>query len=193
MKRRTALATLALAAATVATPAALAQTGNPRVEFKTNRGAIVIELFQDKAPKSAANFLQYVRDGHYKGTIFHRVISGFVIQGGGFDAKMTQKPTRAPIENEASNGLKNDRGTLAMARTQDPNSATAQFYINLSNNDPLNFGGPGRPGYAVFGRVVQGMDVVDSIAKSPTGTVGPFQDVPREPIVVESATVVGAK
>jgi cyclophilin family peptidyl-prolyl cis-trans isomerase len=179
-------------ATTLAAFPAIAQTANPRVEFKTNRGAIVIEVFQDKSPKSAANFLQYVKDGHYKGTIFHRVIDGFVVQGGGFDAKMTQKSTRAPIANEASNGIKNDRGTLAMARTSDPNSATSQFYINLSNNDALNFRGPGS-GYAVFGRVVQGMDVVDKIAKSPTGNVGPFQDVPREPIVVESAAVVAAK
>jgi cyclophilin family peptidyl-prolyl cis-trans isomerase len=170
----------------------LAQAQSPRVELKTNRGPIVIELFQDKAPKSVANFMQYARDGHYNGTIFHRVIDGFVVQGGGFDANMKQKPTRAPIENEGSNGLKNDRGTLAMARTQDPNSATSQFYINLSSNEALNAVG-GRAGYAVFGRVVQGMDIVDRIAKSPTGSAGPFQDVPREPIVIEAATVATTK
>lgn len=169
--------------------AGLAHAQNPRVEFKTNRGAIVIELFADKAPKSAANFMQYVTEGHYKGTIFHRVIDGFVIQGGGFDAQMKQKSTRAPIENEGGNGLKNDAGTLAMARTQDPNSATAQFYVNLVNNDMLN-AAPGRPGYAVFGRVVGGMDVVNAIAKTATGNAGPFQNVPREPIVVEAVQVV---
>lgn len=167
----------------------VAAQSNPRVEFKTTKGAIVIELFADKAPKSTANFLQYVKDGHYKGTIFHRVIDGFVIQGGGFDAQMRQKPTREPIVNEGANGLKNDAGTLAMARTSDPNSATAQFYINLVNNDMLN-AGPGRPGYAVFGRVVSGMEVVSAIAKSATADFGPFQNVPREPIVVESATNV---
>lgn len=189
MKRFTGILA-ALVTAMVAAPA-LAQ--NPQVEFRTNRGPIVIELFADKAPKTTANFLQYVKDGHYKGTIFHRVIPGFVIQGGGFDAKMTQKATRAPIENEASNGVKNDRGTLSMARTNDPNSATSQFFINLSNNVALDFGGPARPGYAVFGRVVKGMEVVDGIAKQPTGRVGPFDDVPREPIVVEATTVLAGK
>jgi peptidyl-prolyl cis-trans isomerase A (cyclophilin A) len=170
--------------------AAQAQTANPQVELKTTRGAIVIELYADKAPKSTANFLQYVKAGHYKGTVFHRIINGFVIQGGGFDTTMNQKPTRAPIENEASNGLRNERGTLAMARTMDPNSATSQFYINLSDNAALNYASPDKPGYAVFGKVVQGMDVVDSIAKSPTSNSGSFRDVPREPIVMESATVL---
>jgi len=171
--------------------AAPAQPANPKVELKTNRGAIVIELYADKAPKSAANFLQYVKDGHYNGTVFHRVINGFVIQGGGFDARMTQKPTRAPIVNEASNGLHNERGTLAMARTMEPNSATSQFYINLSDNgQALNYAGPERPGYAVFGKVVQGMDVVDAIAKVQTGSSGPYRDVPVEPVVVETARLV---
>jgi len=167
-----------------------AQGANPKVQLKTTKGAIVVELFADKAPKSAANFLQYVKDGHYNGTIFHRVIAGFVIQGGGFDAKMVQKPTKAPIANEGGNGLHNERGTLAMARTMDPNSATAQFYINLSDNAALNYVSPERPGYAVFGKVVQGMDVVDAIAKVPTGTVSGYRDVPVEPVLIEAATVV---
>ena len=171
--------------------AAQAQVANPKVELKTTKGTVVIELYADKAPKSAANFLQYVKDGHYNGTIFHRVINGFVIQGGGFDARMTQKPTRAPIPNEASNGLKNERGTLAMARTMDPNSATSQFYINLSDNGgALNYAGPDRPGYAVFGKVVQGMDVVDVIAKVQTGNVGPYGNVPLEPVLIQGTKVV---
>jgi len=161
------------------------------VEFKTTKGAIIIEVYSDKAPKSAANFLQYVKEGHYNGTVFHRVINGFVSQGGGFEPEMKQKPTRAPIENEASNGLRNERGTLAMARTMDPNSATSQFYINLSDNASLNYVGPQQPGYAVFGKVIKGMEVVDSIAKSPTGTVGPYRDVPKDPIVIQAATVLG--
>jgi len=181
------LTTAALAAQAQVTP----QNPNPKVEFKTSKGTMVIELYADKAPKSVANFLQYVKDGHYNGTVFHRVISGFVIQGGGFDSKMTQKPTRAPIVNEAANGLHNERGTLAMARTMDPNSATSQFYVNLSDNGPaLNYAGPDRPGYAVFGKVVQGMDVVDAIAKVRTGNVGPFRDVPVEPVAIETARVV---
>lgn len=165
-------------------------TKNPRVELKTSRGSIVVEIYADKAPKSAANFLQYVKDGHYDGTIFHRVMNGFVIQTGGFDREMRQKPTRAPIANESSNGLKNDAGTLSMARTSDPNSATAQFYVNLVDNAALNYAGPDRPGYAVFGRVVSGMDVVEKIASVATTTVGPHQNVPREAVVIESARVI---
>ena len=161
------------------------------VRLHTNHGIIGIELDAEHAPKTVENFLQYVRTGHYNNTIFHRVINGFVIQGGGFDARMTQKPTRAPIVNEASNGLHNERGTLAMARTMEPNSATSQFYINLSDNgQALNYAGPERPGYAVFGKVVQGMDVVDAIAKVQTGSSGPYRDVPVEPVVVETARLV---
>ena len=167
-----------------------AVSANPRVELKTNRGTIVVELYADRAPKSAANFLQYVKEGHYNGTLFHRVVSGFVIQGGGFDRNMKQKPTHAPIVNEASSALKNDAGTLSMARTSDPNSATSQFYINLVDNSSLNYAGAERPGYAVFGRVVSGMDVVEQIARVPTGSVGPDKDVPRESVVIESAKVV---
>ena len=140
------------------------------VVMHTNLGDITIEVFEDDAPKSAANFLQYVRDGFYDGTIFHRVIPGFVIQGGGFTEDYQQKKTRDPIVNEADNGLKNDRGTLSMARTSDPNSATSQFFVNLTDNAPLN-PSRGNAGYAVFGKVTDGMDVVDKIAATPTGSV----------------------
>jgi cyclophilin family peptidyl-prolyl cis-trans isomerase len=172
-----------------------ALAADPRVELKTNRGVIVVELYPDKAPKTVANFLQYVKDGQYDGTIFHRVIDGFMIQGGGFDKDMKQKPTRAPIENEAANGLKNDVGTIAMARTADPHSASAQFFINLKNNAFLNFREPSRQGYGytVFGKVVTGMDVVEKIAKVPTGNVGPYQNVPGDPVVIESAIVLPTK
>jgi cyclophilin family peptidyl-prolyl cis-trans isomerase len=182
----------ALALLAAACPALAA---DPRVELKTNRGVIVLELYPDKAPKTVANFLQYVKDGHYNGTTFHRVIDGFMIQGGGFDKDMRQKPTRAPVPNEAGNGLKNDVGTIAMARTPDPHSATAQFFINAKNNDFLNYKDPSPQGYGytVFGKVVAGMDVVDRIAKSPKGNSGQHQDVPRDPIVIESASVLPAK
>jgi cyclophilin family peptidyl-prolyl cis-trans isomerase len=172
-----------------------ALAADPRVELKTNRGAIVLELYPDKAPKTVANFLQYVKDGHYNGTVFHRVIDGFMIQGGGFDKDMRQKPTRAPVPNEAGNGLKNEVGTVAMARTPDPHSASAQFFINVKSNDFLNYKEPTPQGYGytVFAKVVSGMDVVDRIAKSPTGNAGPHQNVPREPIVIESASVLPAK
>ncbi len=185
------LALLALTA--LGTGAALA--ADPRVELKTNRGSIVIELNQAKAPKTVANFLQYVKDGHYNGTVFHRVIDGFMVQGGGFDKDMRQKPTRAPVESEAANGLKNDYGTIAMARTPDPHSASAQFFVNVKNNDFLNYREPTPQGYGytVFGKVVSGMDIVDRIAKVPTGNAGPHQNVPREPVVIESATILPAK
>jgi cyclophilin family peptidyl-prolyl cis-trans isomerase len=168
---------------------------DPRVELKTNRGTIVLELNQAKAPKTVANFLQYVKDGHYNGTVFHRTIDGFMIQGGGFDRDMREKPTRGRIENEAGNGLRNDYGTIAMARTPDPHSASAQFFINVKNNDFLNYREPSPQGYgyAVFGKVVSGMDVVDRIAKVPTGNAGPHQNVPREPVVIESASILPAK
>jgi cyclophilin family peptidyl-prolyl cis-trans isomerase len=184
---------IALGLALVTAHAALA--ADPRVELRTNHGAIVIELYPDKAPKTVANFLQYVKDGHFNGTVFHRVIPGFMIQGGGFDKGMQQKPTRPSIENEAANDLKNDYGTIAMARTPDPHSASAQFFINLKNNDFLNFRGATAQGYgyAVFGKVVSGMDVVEKIAKLPTGDSRGHQNVPRDPVIIESAAVVAAK
>jgi cyclophilin family peptidyl-prolyl cis-trans isomerase len=169
-------------------PGALA--ADPQVDLKTNLGTIRLELYPAKAPKSVENFLQYVKDGHFNGTIFHRVIPNFMIQGGGFDKNMKQKETRAPIENEAKNGLKNDLGTVAMARTNQPHSASAQFFINTKNNDFLNNPGQDGWGYAVFGKVVSGMDVVMKISGVPTGNVGPFGDVPREAVVIESATLV---
>lgn len=162
------------------------------VTLTTNFGGITIEIDDVKAPKTAENFLTYVRNGHYDGTIFHRVISGFMIQGGGFTPQMSQKPTLAPIENEADNGLKNNIYTVAMARTSDPNSATAQFFINVSDNDFLNFTARNARGwgYAVFGRVTDGQDVVDSISKVQTGSQGGHEGVPMEPIVIESARIV---
>lgn len=165
---------------------------NPRVEMKTNRGLIQIELYQDKAPKTVANFLQYAKEGYYTGTLFHRVIDNFMVQGGGFDKDMREKRTRGPIENEATNQLKNEFGTLAMARTSAPHSASAQFFINLKHNEFLNFREPTTQGfgYAVFGRVVQGMDIVASIAKVRTGRAGTHSDVPIEPIIIEAITVI---
>jgi cyclophilin family peptidyl-prolyl cis-trans isomerase len=162
---------------------------NPRVEMDTTKGKIVLELDADKAPKTVENFLAYVDAGFYDGTIFHRVIPNFMIQGGGFTADMQQKKTRAPIDNEANNGLRNERGTIAMARTSDPHSATAQFFINTKNNDFLNHRGksPQGWGYAVFGRVAEGMAVVDAISGVKTGTRGPFRDVPTDPVVIRKA------
>jgi peptidyl-prolyl cis-trans isomerase A (cyclophilin A)/peptidyl-prolyl cis-trans isomerase B (cyclophilin B) len=184
---------LVILSAAAGAPGAMA--ANPQVDLKTNMGTIRVELYPAQAPKTVENFLQYVKDGHFNGTIFHRVIDGFMIQGGGFDKSMKQKPTRAPIENEAKNGLKNDLGTIAMARTSEPHSASAQFFINLKNNDFLNAANAQDGwGYAVFGKVVSGMDVVMKIAKSPTGPGGPFpSDVPREMVVIESATLVAHK
>ncbi len=170
-----------------------AHAANPQVEMKTSQGTLIIELYQDKAPKSVANFLQYVKDGFYKDTIFHRVINGFMIQGGGFAVGMKEKSTRAPIENEAKNGLKNEPGTLSMARTSDPHSATAQFFINLENNAPLDYPGSDGWGYAVFGKVIKGFDVVQKIGKTKTGNSGFYQDVPTTPIVIESVTLLTAK
>ncbi|HLD14387.1 MAG TPA: peptidylprolyl isomerase [Burkholderiales bacterium] len=165
------------------------------IRMQTNHGAIVIELDAQKAPKTAANFLAYAKAGFYDGTIFHRVISGFMIQGGGFGPGMKQKPTQAPVENEAVNGLRNNRGTLAMARTNDPHSATAQFFINLVDNDFLNFTSPTPRGwgYCVFGRVVEGMDVVDKIKGVATGSRAGHQDVPVDDIVIERVEVVEGK
>ncbi|QXZ09711.1 peptidyl-prolyl cis-trans isomerase [Comamonas sp. Y33R10-2] len=161
-----------------------------KVQIKTSMGDIVLELNDAKAPKSAANFLQYVRDKHYDGTIFHRVMDGFMIQGGGMDANMNEKATRAPIALEASNGLKNDRGTIAMARTGNPNSATSQFFINVVNNDMLNAPKPDGHGYAVFGKVTKGMDVVDKIRAVATGNRGMHQNVPTTPVTILSATEI---
>jgi peptidyl-prolyl cis-trans isomerase A (cyclophilin A)/peptidyl-prolyl cis-trans isomerase B (cyclophilin B) len=170
---------------------------NPLVEMKTSAGAVRIELYADKAPKTVANFLQYVKDGFYNGLVFHRVIDGFMIQGGGFTADLREKTVdRPPIENEAGNGLKNDVGTIAMARTRDPNSARAQFFINVADNTPLNFRdpSPGGIGYAVFGKVKQGMEVVMRIARTPTGPGGPFpRDVPQQAVVIESITLISDK
>jgi len=175
--------------------AAHADDNKPKVRLQTNMGDIVLELNRAKAPRTVENFLAYVNDGFYNGTVFHRVIDGFMIQGGGFTQDLQQKSTRAPIPNEADNGLKNDRGTIAMARTNDPDSATAQFFINVVNNDFLNYRDKTIRGwgYAVFGKVVQGMDVVDRIRKLPTGPSGPFrQDVPKTPVVIQSASVIPA-
>ena len=162
----------------------------PRVQFNTSMGDFVVELEPAKAPKTVENFLQYVNDKHYDGTVFHRVIDGFMVQGGGFTADMQQKPTRAPIPLEARNGLKNDRYTIAMARTANPNSATAQFYINVANNDMLNAPNPDGHGYAVFGKVVQGQAVIDKIRTVATGNQGMHQNVPKVPVTIVSARVL---
>ena len=164
----------------------------PVVELDTNMGAIVIELNEEKAPKTVENFLNYVKSGHYDGTIFHRIIDGFMIQGGGMDAEMNEKATNAPVENEADNGLKNDKGTIAMARTQDPHSATSQFFINVKDNDFLNHSGKNMQGwgYTVFGKVTSGMDVIEKIRGVPTGRFGMHADVPKEPVVINSATII---
>ncbi len=160
---------------------------NPQVVFATSKGEITIELYADKAPISVKNFLAYVDSGFYDGVIFHRVIPGFVIQGGGFTAEMVKKTTKAPIKNEADNGLKNLRGTLSLARTQAVNSATSQFFINLQDNDALDHR-PGNFGYAVFGKVVDGMDVVDTIAGVPTASHGHYRDVPTIPVIIKKAS-----
>jgi len=163
-----------------------------QVLLKTNQGDITLTLDALKAPKTVANFLQYVKNGHYDGTIFHRVIDNFMIQGGGMTPGMKEKTSGAQIENEANNGLKNERGTVAMARTSDPHSATAQFFINVNDNDFLNHTAPNAQGwgYAVFGKVTDGMDVVDKIRKVKTGSSGFHQDVPTEDVVIEKATVL---
>ena len=185
--RRSAL-TLAAALAFAATVHAQTAAA-PHVKLATSAGDIVVELDAAKAPKSVENFLQYVKDKHYDGTVFHRVIDGFMIQGGGFTADMQQKPTRAPIPLEASNGLKNDKYTIAMARTGNPNSATSQFFINVKNNDSLNAPNPDGYGYTVFGKVVAGTDVVDKIRAVQTGNKGGMQNVPVETLTIKSATL----
>ncbi len=186
--------TLFLVAALCLAGAAWAQNErrNPVVRLTTNMGEIDIELFASEAPKSTANFLDYVKSGHYDGTIFHRVINGFMIQGGGMTPDLQQKPTKNPIDNEADNGLKNEAYTVAMARTQDPNSATAQFFINVKNNEFLNHKAKNMQGwgYCVFGKVVKGHGVVNKIKAVPTGSKGMFDDVPNEPVVIEKAEVV---
>lgn len=174
----------------------VALAANPQVMLDTSKGEIVLELYPDKAPATVANFLSYVQNGFYNGTVFHRIIPNFMIQGGGFDQQHRKKDTRDAIRNEADNGLGNDRGTIAMARTGDPHSATAQFFINTVDNKPLNHTGknPRGWGYAVFGKVIKGMDVVDAISATPTGTGKlhgyPAPDVPTTPVVIKSATVV---
>lgn len=184
------------AASAVATSEAPAVAVNPRVALHTNLGDIIVELDAVKAPLSTRNFLEYVKDGFYNGTVFHRVIDNFMAQGGGFTTDLQPKPTRAPIQNEANNGLSNLRGTVAMARTSDPHSATAQFFINLVDNPRLDYVSDQNGmtwGYAVFGKVVEGMDVVDKIRSIPTAGQGPFRtDVPTEPVVIERAELLTA-
>jgi peptidyl-prolyl cis-trans isomerase A (cyclophilin A) len=179
---------LVLAAAQAA--ASPAPDARPKVVMETSMGTLRIALEPEKAPLSTQNFLGYVRAGHYDGTVFHRLIPGFMAQGGGFDAQMNQKAVRAPIKNESANGLSNRRGTLAMARTNDPDSATAQFFINVVDNGRLDSRG-GQPGYAVFGEVVGGMDVVDRIVAVPTTTRGPYENVPATPVVIKTARIEG--
>ena len=174
------------------TTTAQADNHNTMLQMNTSMGSIEIELFAEQAPLSTANFLEYVNSGFFDGLIFHRVIPGFMIQGGGMDANMREKPNKAPIQNEADNGLRNDRGTLAMARTSNPHSATSQFFINLVNNNFLNHSSKDARGwgYAVFGKVTKGMDVVDAIAQVSTGNSGYHQDVPKQPIVIESVELL---
>ena len=182
------IAALALGSLSATSPSAQANdTERPQVTFETSHGSFVLELDQGAAPETVENFLTYVRDGFYEGTIFHRVIADFMIQGGGFTPEFQQSQTRAPVHNEADRGGKNERGSIAMARTSDPHSATAQFFINVVDNDFLNHRGrtPQGWGYAVFGRVVDGMDTVDRIAAVETGSQGHFQDVPRETVIIE--------
>ena len=167
-----------------------AHAANPRVEVNTSQGTLTLELFADKAPRTVENFLLYVKEGFFDGTIFHRVIPGFMIQGGGHQPFVSDD---GQIANEARNGLKNDTGTIAMARTSDPNSASAQFYINLVNNDGLNYPSPDGSGYAVFGRVVGGSDVVEKIAKVPTGNAGPHRNVPTTPVVIKTVKLLPEK
>ena len=186
---------LVLAALSLVASQALAQTASPRVKFATSAGDFVVEVYPDKAPKTVENFLQYVKDKHYDGTVFHRVIENFMIQGGGYDAKYAEKKTRAPVPHEgrealARGGNKNVVGTLAMARTNDPHSASSQFFINVKDNDFLNPSAQAY-GYTVFGKVVSGMDVVGKIKTTPTGPGGPFpSDVPQPPILINSATLI---
>jgi peptidyl-prolyl cis-trans isomerase A (cyclophilin A)/peptidyl-prolyl cis-trans isomerase B (cyclophilin B) len=178
---------LSLGGAVMAAPAA---TGTPQVSLKTSMGEIVLELDHDKAPKTVDNFLQYVKSGYYKGTIFHRVIDGFMIQGGGYNAKLVHKPAKKPVANEAKNGLKNVPYSIAMARTGDPDSATSQFFINVADNESLDYPGRDGFGYTVFGKVIKGMDVVDKIRAVPVSDPWPEENVPVKPILIESATLL---
>ena len=189
-RRNSALALASIATAATIFVAPVHAQNAPRVKLATSMGDIVVELNPAKAPKTVENFLKYVADKHYDGTIFHRVIDGFMIQGGGFTPDMVQKPMRPPIPLEATNGLKNDTYTIAMARTNVPDSATAQFFINVKDNAMLNAPQPDGHGYAVFGKVVSGTEVVDKIKGVPTGNKGPFQNVPTTPVVITSATLV---
>ncbi|WP_287919745.1 peptidylprolyl isomerase [Comamonas sp.] len=191
LSRRNLTLTLAGIVLTSTSGLVMAQdAAKPRVKFTTNMGEFVVELDPVKAPKTVENFLQYVAEKHYEGTVFHRVIDGFMIQGGGFTADMQQKTNRAPIALEAKNGLKNDRYTIAMARTGNPNSATSQFFINVANNDMLNAPQPDGHGYAVFGKVVQGQAVIDKIRTVPTGNRGMHQNVPTSAITITSAALI---
>lgn len=173
--------------------AGLVATAAPQVEFVTSEGRIVLELNAEKAPKSVDNFMRYAKDGFYNGTVFHRVIPNFMIQGGGFDTQLEQKSTRPPVQNEASNGLQNARGTIAMARTNQPHSATAQFFINHKNNNALDYPGHDGWGYAVFGKVIQGMDVVDKIAAAPTGNIKGMQNVPFKNVIIQTTNILSEK
>ena len=192
-RRAAAQAILTGAAGALGLPLQAAEQGTPKVKLKTSLGDIVVQLDPAKAPKTVENFLQYVKDKHYDGTVFHRVINGFMIQGGGFTKDMAEKPAGKPIPSEGRNGLKNLRGTIAMARTGDPHSATSQFFINHKDNSGLDYPSPDGWGYTVFGKVVRGMDIVDRIAQSPTGNHGPHQDVPREPVIIQSIQILPAK
>lgn len=190
-KRKTTLALASIGLAAIFSVAGVqAQEAAPKVKLTTTLGDIVVQLDPAKAPKTVDNFLAYVKDKHYDGTVFHRVIDGFMIQGGGFTADMQQKPTKTPIPLEASNGLKNDKYTIAMARTGNPNSATSQFFINVKDNAMLNAPNPDGYGYAVFGKVVSGTEVVDKIKAVATGNKGPHQNVPTTPVTITSATLV---
>jgi len=176
-----------------AAPATVAADPSPQVSMKTTMGEIVVELNHDKAPKSVDNFLQYVKSGYYKNTIFHRVIDGFMIQGGGFDKNLKQKPTRKPVVGESQNGLKNENYSIAMARSSDPNSATSQFFINVADNTPLDYPGQDGFGYTVFGKVIKGQDVVDKIKGTLVDDKGIFQNLPVTPITVTSVTLLKTK
>jgi peptidyl-prolyl cis-trans isomerase A (cyclophilin A)/peptidyl-prolyl cis-trans isomerase B (cyclophilin B) len=190
---KTLLAAIAIVVSFAASAAA--PQPNPQVEVRTNMGSFTLELYPENAPNTVQNFLQYVKDGHYNGTIFHRVIPGFMVQGGGFSAKFEEKPTRPPIKNEAGNGLRNGIGMVSMARTADPHSATAQFFINVNENPTLDFKAPTAQGYGYtpFGKVLKGMDVVERIVKVPTGPgKPPHENVPLKPVVIERMRVVDA-
>jgi len=191
MGRRLALICGMAGLAAITVPASAQTAAAQRVKFQTTMGSFTVELYADKAPKTVANFVQYVKDKHYDGTIFHRVIGNFMVQGGGFDAQMNEKSARAPIPLESQNGLRNERGTIAMARTNVPDSATAQFFVNVVDNGFLNYSSPTPQGwgYAVFGKVVSGMDTIDKIRAVPVANRGMNQNVPLTPVIIQSATL----